>query len=91
LYRINKNSIDISTENNGGRVTLFSRTYDKTVDFNIKIPKNFSLNLNTHYNGTVEVIIIVGSVEVENSNSNIILENINRSSVLSTTYGSISA
>jgi len=91
LRRIDKNSIDISAETNGTIVTLFNRTNDKTVDFNIKIPKNFSLNLNTLDNGNVEVINIAGDVEVENSNGDITLENIRGSSVLSTTYGSISA
>ena len=91
LRTIDKNNIDISAEKNGNTITLFNRTDDKTIDFNIKIPRDFSLNLNALDNGIVEVINIEGDVEVANANGDISLENIKGSSVLSTTYGKISA
>jgi hypothetical protein len=91
LKNITADKIDISAENDGSTVTLFNRTDAKTIDFNIKIPENFSLNLNTLDNGIVEVINVDGEIEIENSNGDISLENISGSSVLSTVYGRISA
>jgi hypothetical protein len=91
LRRIDKNNINISAETNGNTITLFNRTDDKTIDFNIKIPKDFSLNLNALDNGIVEVLNIDGDIEVENANGDISLGNIKGSSVLSTIYGKISA
>lgn len=89
--RMEQNSPDITAETNSSAVTLFNRTAGKTVDFDIKIPVNFSLRLKTADNGNVQVINIKGDIEVENTNGDISLGNISGSSVLSTVYGKISA
>ena len=91
MRRIEQNSPDIIAETNGSAVTLYNRTAGKTVDFDIKIPTDFSLRLKTADNGNVQVININGDIEVENINGDIALGNISGSSVLSTVYGKISA
>ena len=91
VRKIGQNSPDIYAETEGGNVTLFSRTSGKTVDFDIKIPRNFSLKLKSLDNGTVHVINVNGNIEAENPAGDLILENIAGSAVLSTVYGKISA
>jgi hypothetical protein len=91
MRRIEQKVPDISAEVNGNNITLLSRTTGKTVDFDIKVPRNFSLKLKSMDNGNVEIININGEIEVENDNGDISLENIVGSAVLSSVYGKISA
>lgn len=91
MKRIDQNALDISAEVNGNNVTLQCRTIGKTVDFDIKVPRNFSLKLKSLDNGIVEIFNINGEIEVEDANGDITLENISGSAVLSSVYGKISA
>lgn len=91
MRRIGQNAVDISAEVNGNKVTLLSKTSGKTVDFDIKVPRNFSLKLKSLDNGKVEIVNINGEIEVENVNGDIYLENIAGSAVLSSAYGNIIA
>jgi DUF4097 and DUF4098 domain-containing protein YvlB len=72
-------------------VILFSRATGKTVDFDIKVPRNTSLKLKSLDNGDIEVVNINGEIEIENANGNINITNIAGSAVLSSVYGKISA
>ena len=91
MKRIDQNALDISAEVNGNNVTLQCRTIGKTVDFDIKVPRNFSLKLKSLDNGIVEIFNINGEIEVEDANGDITLENVSGSAVLSSVYGKISA
>lgn len=91
LRKIEQNSLDIEAEVNGNNVTLTCRTTGKTVDFDIKIPGNFSLKLKSLDNGKVDVINVSGEIEIENGNGNISLENVSGSAILSSIYGNINA
>jgi Toastrack DUF4097 len=91
MRRIDQNALDISAEVNGNNITLLCRTIGKTIDFDIKVPRNFSLKLKSLDNGSVEIVNINGEIEVENTNGDISLENISGSAVLSSVYGKISA
>ena len=91
VTRIGRNSFDIYAETNGNNVNLFCREVDKTVDVDIKLPKNFSLKLRSLDNGTVQVINVNGDIEVDNANGDIILENISGSASLNSVYGKIIA
>jgi DUF4097 and DUF4098 domain-containing protein YvlB len=91
MRRIDQKTVDISAEVNGNEITLFCRTTGKTVDFDIKVPRNFSLKLKSLDNGTVEIFNINGEIEVENANGDVSLGNISGSAVLSSVYGKISA
>jgi hypothetical protein len=91
MKRIDQNALDISAEVNGNSVTLQCRTIGKTVDFDIKVPRNFSMKLKSLDNGIVEIFNINGEIEVEDANGDITLENISGSAVLSSVYGKISA
>lgn len=89
MHKIDQNPLDISAEVNGNNVLLQCGTTGKTVDFDIKVPRNTSLKLKSLDNGNVEVVNINGEIEIENSNGDILLENISGSAVLSTVYGKI--
>jgi len=91
MHRIDQKAVDISAEVNGRNINLMCRTTGKTVDFDIKVPRNFSLKLKSHDNGNVEIVNMNGEIEVENSNGDISLGNISGSAVLSSVYGKISA
>ena len=91
MRRIVQNTPDISAEVNGNNVILLCRTIGKTVDFDIKVPRNFSLELKSLDNGNVEITNINGEIEVENTHGDILLENVAGSAVLSSVYGKISA
>jgi hypothetical protein len=91
MRRIDQNALDISAEVNGNNITLQCGTIGKTVDFDIKVPRNFSLKLKSLDNGSVAIVNINGEIEVENTNGDISLENISGSAVLSSVYGKISA
>lgn len=91
MRRIVQNPLDISAEVNGNNVILQCKTTGKTVDFDIKMPRNFSLKLKSLDNGIVEIVNINGEIEVENNDGDILLENISGSAVLNSVYGKISA
>jgi len=91
MRRIGQNAIDISAEVKGNNITLLCRTTGKTIDFDIKVPGNFSLKIRSLDNGNIEIVNINGEIEVENANGDISLENIAGSAVLSSVYGKISA
>jgi hypothetical protein len=91
LKKIEQNPLEISASVNGTKVDLQCKTSGKTVDFDIKVPANFSLKLISLDNGNIEIVNVKGEMEVENINGDISLRNISGSAVLSSVYGKISA
>jgi hypothetical protein len=91
MKRIDQNNSDISAEVIGNEVLLLCRITGKTVDFDIKVPRDFSIKLKSLDNGKVEVINMNGVIEVENTSGDITLENIAGSAVLNSVYGKINA
>lgn len=91
MRRIEQKVLDISAEVEGCNIILMCTTTGKTVDFDIKLPRNFSLKLKSLDNGNIEVINMNGEIEAENASGNISLGNIAGSAVLSSVYGKIDA
>lgn len=91
MRRIEQKVPDISAEVTGNNITLLTRATGKTVDFDIKVPRNFSLKLRSMDNGNVEIVNINGEIEVANDNGDIYLGNISGSAVLGSVYGKITA
>ena len=91
MRRIEQKVLDISAEVEGTNIILMCTTTGKTVDFDIKLPGNFSLKLKSLDNGNIEVINMNGEIEAENANGDITLGNIAGSAVLSSVYGKIEA
>jgi hypothetical protein len=91
MRKIDQNIFDITAEVNGNNIVLLSSSLGRTIDFDLKVPKKFSLKLKSLDNGSIEIININGEIEVENTNGDITLDGISGSAVLSTVYGKISA
>jgi hypothetical protein len=81
----------LSYEANGNDIRLFCESKGKTVDIEIKVPVNFSMQLRSMDNGDIKVMRINGEIEVDNTNGHIFLEGISGSAVLNSVYGNIVA
>ena len=71
LRRIEENSLSFSIEENNNVVHIKSKVYDGTVDYIIKVPKNFSVKLKATNNGLITVNGLNGTHEVSNLNGEI--------------------
>ena len=91
MRRISQNLIDITAEVTGNSVIVKTSSTGKTIDFDIKIPSDFSVKLKSLDNGKIEVINVRGEIEAENSNGDISLENVWGSAVVNSVYGKITA
>ncbi len=91
MHRIGKSDFNISAEADGKNITLMCTASGKTVDFDIKLPANFSMKLKSLDNGDINIVNVRGEVDAENANGDITLENISGSAVLSSVYGKIKA
>ena len=84
--KISENEIFSADEKNN-RITIFRSEPNRTIDFDLKIPRNFSMRVSSLDNGTIEIININGDIEASNPAGDIILENIAGSAVVSTVSG----
>ncbi|QCX01252.1 DUF4097 domain-containing protein [Aggregatimonas sangjinii] len=76
MRKIGDTSIEFSVEEYNNKVTVRSRKQNKTVDFLIKVPENFSLDLRATNNGNIKVEGVIGEMEISNLNGAISLVNI---------------
>ena len=76
LRRIGDNSLEFSVEEYDNKVTIKSKKQNKRVDFSIKVPENFSLDLRTMNDGNINVVGVKGEMEISNLNGAITLKNI---------------
>ncbi len=87
---ISQRKIEMKAETRANNIKLSSES-DLTVDFSIKVPRQFSLKISSLDNGVIEVIRINGAIEIENKNGAVDLRNINGSCIVSSVYGRITA
>lgn len=76
MLRIGDTSLEFSVEEYDNKVTVRSKKQNKSVDFLVKIPENFSLDLRTTNNGNIAVQGIRGEMEISNLNGAITLTDI---------------
>ena len=91
MHKIERKAFDISAEEKNNQVSLVCMSNNKTVDFDIKIPRKFSLKISSFDNGKIEIIHVSGSVEADNPFGDIILDNVAGSAVLNSVNGKIKA
>jgi hypothetical protein len=91
LHKIEQKTFDISAEEKNNQVSLVCMSNNKTVDFDIKIPRKFSLKISSFDNGKIEIIRVSGNVEADNPFGDIILDNVAGSAVLNSVNGKIRA
>ena len=78
LKRISNNSLEFSAEEYDNTVRVSSSPRG-TTDFEIEVPKNFSLKISTINRGNIYVENINGAIDVSNTNGKITLKDISGS------------
>lgn len=76
MRRIGDTSLEFSVEEYDNEVTVRSKKQNKRVNFLIKVPENFSLDLRATNNGNINVEGVRGEMEISNLNGAITLTNI---------------
>lgn len=73
MRRIGDTSLEFSVEEYDNKVTVKSKKQNKSMNFLIKVPENFSLDLRATNNGNIEVKGVKGEMEISNLNGAITL------------------
>lgn len=89
LKHLSSNSIQLSATEKNNEVTIESNSLIKTINLDIDVPKNFSLQINNQDNGNITIENLSGEMDVSNVNGDINLENVSGSALLNTVDGSI--
>ena len=76
MRRIGDTSLEFSVEEYDNKVVVKSKKQNKRVDFIIKVPENFSLDLRATNSGNITVEGVRGEMEISNLNGAITLNNI---------------
>lgn len=76
MRRIGDTSLEFSVEEYDNKVIVKSKKQNKKVDFIIKVPENFSLDLRATNNGNIIVEGVKGEMEISNLNGAITLNDI---------------
>jgi DUF4097 and DUF4098 domain-containing protein YvlB len=91
LKRINDRSLNLEAEENDNNIRISDIIVDFKVDFDIKVPYSFSLNINSLDDGDIELHNISGEFVLNNNSGNIFLFNVSGSAVASSLDGNITA
>ncbi len=62
---------------------------NKHVNFEVKVPSQFSLQLNTHHDGYIEVSNVTGEIVADGHHEDVVLNNIGGSAIVDTHHGEI--
>ena len=90
LTRVSSGTLDVSAEERNNKVIISTKSYKRSINLDIKVPQNFSLNLSAINNGDIYVDNVNGEFEVKNVNGKIIMTNIGGSVNANTTNGKLS-
>ena len=89
MFRISAVSTEMEVEEDQNHVEIDVNSINKTVDIELKVPFQTSLNLGTHHNGQIRVENVKGEFEIENHHGSISLIDISGSVVAHTHHGGI--
>jgi hypothetical protein len=87
LRTIKPYQFNLSAEVKESEILLRCESFNRTVDFDILVPRNFALNISSADNGQVSVLRIDGEIDARNPNGNIIIQNVPGPVVISTVFG----
>ena len=76
MRKITDTSMEFSVEEYNNKVVIRSKKINKTINFKITVPINFSLDLRVTNNGNIKVKGVTGEMEISNLNGAISLFNI---------------
>ena len=81
MFRIPVYSTSLEVEEHNNRIEISTASYKRTIDVDLKVPKNTSLNLHCVNHGDILVENVTGDLEVNNTNGKVTLRNISGSVV----------
>jgi len=88
LKIIPKRSLGVSIVEDDNEVHISSSNNDRK-DYQIRVPRNFSLQLSSHHNGRIIVKDVVGVLEINGHHGDIELTNVGGSVIADTHHGEI--
>jgi hypothetical protein len=91
LRRIDSSAAGLSVEEENNVMTINTRNFDRSGDFEIQVPAKTNLNLKTFNGGEILVEGVEGDIEVENSNGRVVLNNVAGSVVAHSMNGRVVA
>ncbi len=89
LKRITNSSLKIGAEERNNTVRIINDNINRETNFEIKVPRNFSLKLSTVNNGDIDVQGVSGEMEISNVNGEITIQGIGGSASADTTNGDV--
>jgi len=89
MKKISTSSLNIGAEEDDNVVQIQNELWNKKTDLFVRVPKNFSLKLETVNNGDISVDGVNGEMEISNVNGDIILESVSGSVLANTTNGEL--
>ncbi len=89
LRRIPNNNIGLEASEDNNRVVVRTHAFDRDVDLDIKVPRDFSVKLSTLNNGKIIVEGVNGELEISNLNDDIRLTDVSGSVVANTLNGDL--
>jgi len=81
MFRIPVFSTSLEVEEDDNRIEISTESWSRTIDVDVKVPKNTSLNLHCVNHGDIYVENVTGDLEVNNTNGKVTLLNISGSVV----------
>ena len=81
MFRIPVYSTSLEVEEHNNRIEISTASYKRTIDVDLKVPKNTSLNLHCVNQGDIYVENVNGELEVNNTNGKVTLHDISGSVV----------
>ncbi len=89
LKRIANTSLNISGEEKDNTVKISNEEWNKTINLEVKVPRNFSLKLSTVNQGNITVVGVNGDMEISNVNGEITLQDVSGAASTDTVNGDI--
>ncbi|MEP5913911.1 MAG: DUF4097 family beta strand repeat-containing protein, partial [Flavobacteriaceae bacterium] len=89
MKRIESSSLNIAAEEKNNVVHVLNEQWNKITNFEVKVPKDFSLKLSTVNDGNIWVRDVNGEMEISNVNGEITLESVSGSASADTVNGDI--
>jgi hypothetical protein len=81
-YRFN-----LSAEVDENEVLLRCESFNRTVDFDIMVPRRYGIKVASNDNGQLTILRIDGEIDARNPNGNIIIQNVSGPVIASTIFG----
>lgn len=85
------NGLDVTATEKDNHVYVKTQSWQNPVDFTIRVPRQFSLQIGTVNSGNITVQNVTGELEISNVNGSIQLEDVAGSAVANTVNGNITA